>query len=164
MVQPIERLALLCFLCLIVFQCLYALDILFAILLIYFWMLRVSFKIVVFTLIKPHPPSFGLVYSLCVLDLEWKFPCIVRSFLVFTSVASVSSSVHLAMPSAYLMTDSTYDMAFVLPTGLIFQNLFYALVMLKNCILIMITMWLWDSKVLVVGMSSICPDGMFISH
>lgn len=78
-----------------------------AILPIYFKMLRVSFKIVAFKTTIPHPP-FLLVCSLWVLDLVWKFPCIMRSSLSFTSIASMSSFVHLRVPAAYVITGKAY--------------------------------------------------------
>lgn len=129
MVQPLEGLALpWYFLRLIVFQCLYILQ--------------------TFSLVPCISECFEFAHSLCVgLVMEISLYCEqfpgfpgweVSEFLsFFTSVASVSSSISLTTLSAYLMTDSTYDMAFVLHAGLIFQNLSYALLLLKSCILIM---------------------------
>ena len=58
-----------------------------AIFLMYPWILVPSSWTVVLKLTSPRPPSFHLVYSIRVLNLEWNPPCIVRSFLVLIPVA-----------------------------------------------------------------------------
>ncbi|KAF7644570.1 hypothetical protein LDENG_00219740 [Lucifuga dentata] len=74
----------------------------------YSWMLLVSSWIVVLTLTSPLPPSFRRPYSLRVLDFGWNPPCIVKSFCVLTSVASISSCGQLIIPAGYQMTGSIY--------------------------------------------------------
>lgn len=81
---------------------------------IYFWMLRLLFKIFVFILTKPT--RLLSRYNLWVLDLEYKFPCVMRGFLIFTSMSSVSLSffVHLAIPTADLVTRRAHILFFPL--------------------------------------------------
>lgn len=52
---------------------------------------------------SPSPTQL-LSGNLWMLDLNWKFPCILRSFLVFPLSAFISSFVHFTIPDVYLMT------------------------------------------------------------
>ena len=55
-------------------------------------------------LCRPLSPSFLLVYSLAVLDLEWNTPCMVMCFLVPMSVSFRSSRFQLTTVAGYRMT------------------------------------------------------------
>lgn len=86
------------------------------------------------------------------LDLEWKFSCIMRSFNVFTSAASMPSFVHLIMPTAYLITGRMHIYGMDFPLSLLFNIylIFHSLMILRYCsfphLLIVVTMWLWNTK------------------
>ncbi|KAF7641325.1 hypothetical protein LDENG_00284900 [Lucifuga dentata] len=71
-------------------------------------MLLVSSWIVALTLTSPLPPSFRCSLFHPGYNFGWKPPCIVRSFHVLTSVASISSCGQLIIPVGYRMTGSAY--------------------------------------------------------
>lgn len=71
--------------------------------------------------------AVGVGVSFRVMDLGWKLPCIVRSFL--TSMASMSSCGDLMIPDVYLLPSNVYIDALALITTiqLAFQHLSYLL-------------------------------------
>lgn len=117
----------------------------------------VSFNALALTLTMHHLASFWLVYNLWALDLEWKFLCIMWSFLVFILPISMSSFDHRTMSAcinrAYLFMAWIlwHDMDFVVPIELAFQDCLsteYGMTMVLRCcclpcLLIVISMWLW---------------------
>lgn len=58
--------------------------------------------------------AVGVGVSFRVMDLGWKLPCIVRSFL--TSMASRSSCDHFMIPDVYLLPSNVYIDALALIT------------------------------------------------
>ena len=98
-------------------------------------------------LCRPLPPSFLLVYSLTVPDLEWNTPCMVMSFLVPMSISFRSSHLQLTTVAGYRMNGTAKVLIAV--TLLLLENL-----LLKS----RLTRFLYSEVALQRSSSSLLPN------